>query len=160
MVRSHLEYAHSVWNPCKQGLISDIEKVQKRATKLVAKCKKMSYENRLKYLDLPTLKYRRLRGDMIEVYKILNGHYDSNCAVPNLIQNANSNTRGNSLKLSHVISSLDVRKYSFCLRVVKAWNSLPESVVTTATINSFKGALDNYWSKQDIYYNWKSELTI
>ena len=77
IVRSHLEYCHSVWNPYKLGLISELEKVQKRATKLVIKCKNMTYENRLRYLNLPTLKYRRIRGDMIEVYKILNGFYDN-----------------------------------------------------------------------------------
>ena len=42
-----------------------IEKVQKRATKLVISLKKISYTDRLVYLGLPTLKYRRLRGDMI-----------------------------------------------------------------------------------------------
>jgi hypothetical protein len=76
LVRSHLEYANTVWNPHKSSLIEDIEKVQKRATKLVKGCKNKNYKERLLYLKLPTLKYRRLRGDMIEVYKILNGKYD------------------------------------------------------------------------------------
>jgi len=48
----------------------EIEKVQKRATKLIINLKNMSYINRLLHLKLPTLKYRRLRGDMIEVFKI------------------------------------------------------------------------------------------
>ena len=69
LVRSHLEYAHSVWNPHSADLILALERVQKRATKLVHVCKKMSYRDRLIYLKLPTLKYRRLRGDMIEVLK-------------------------------------------------------------------------------------------
>ena len=83
VVRCHLEYAHSVWSPYHKGLIFDLEKVQKRATKLVEECKKMSYIDRLKYLNLPTLKYRRIRGDMIEVFKIVNNYYDS-LVVPNL----------------------------------------------------------------------------
>ena len=53
LVRSHLEYAHSVWSPRNQYLIEEIEKVQKRATKLVSACKKLPL-----YLKLPTLKYR------------------------------------------------------------------------------------------------------
>jgi ribonuclease P/MRP protein subunit RPP40 len=72
LVRSHLEYAGSVWNPYKKGLIRDIEAIQKRATKLIRNCKSMEYTNRLKWLELPTLKYRRFRGDMLELYKILN----------------------------------------------------------------------------------------
>ena len=76
MVRCHLEYADSVWNPHKLGLIEDIEKVQKRATKLIRECRSMTYKDRLMCLNLPTLKYRRIRGDMIEVFKILNQLYD------------------------------------------------------------------------------------
>ena len=72
LVRSHLEYANSVWNPHRLGLIKDLEKVQMRAT-----IKNFTYKGRLKRLKLPTLKHRRIRGDMIEVYKILTNKYDS-----------------------------------------------------------------------------------
>ena len=71
LVRSHLEYAHSVCNPYRMGLIKDLETVQMRATKLVMKLKHLKYKERLERLKLPTLRYRRTRGDMIEVYKIL-----------------------------------------------------------------------------------------
>ena len=71
-MRSKLEYANSVWNPYKISLISDIEGVQRRATKMVKECKTLSYVERLKCLKLPTLKLRRVRGDVIEVFKILN----------------------------------------------------------------------------------------
>jgi len=70
MVRSHLDYASSVWCPYKTGdieVLEDIEKVQKRATKLVIELKHLPYTERLKRLNLHTLKYRRLRGDMIIV---------------------------------------------------------------------------------------------
>jgi len=77
LVRSHLEYANSVWNPHRRGLIKDLEKVQMRATKLVITIKNLTYKDSLKRLKLPTLKYRRIRGDMIEVYKILTNKYDS-----------------------------------------------------------------------------------
>ena len=72
LVRSHLDYANSVWNPHRLGLIKDLEKVQMRAT-----IKNFTYKDRLKRLKLPTLKHRRIRGDMIEVYKILTNKYDS-----------------------------------------------------------------------------------
>ena len=67
IVRPHLEYASSVWCPYKKGDMSDIEKVQRPATKLVPGFRKLSYANRLKRLCLLTLKYRRLHGDMTEV---------------------------------------------------------------------------------------------
>ena len=70
---------NSVWNPHRLGLIKDLEKVQMHATKLVIRptIKNLIYKDRLKRLKLPTLKYRRIRGDMIEVpvYKILTNVY-------------------------------------------------------------------------------------
>jgi len=51
-----------------------------RATKLIQQIKHLSYKDRLKYLNLPTLLYRRFRGDMIMVFKLLTGIYDSNIA--------------------------------------------------------------------------------
>ena len=68
-VRPHLEYAHPVWSPHLLKHISIIENVQKRATKLVDGLHNYSYSERLRKLDLPTLLYRRERGDMLEVYK-------------------------------------------------------------------------------------------
>jgi len=58
LVRCHLEYANSVLNPHRQGLIKDIEKVQMRATKLVLTVKHLTYRprERLLRLKLPTLK--------------------------------------------------------------------------------------------------------
>ena len=81
MVHPHLEYANSVWCPYKMGDIKEIEKVQKRATKLIINLKSMSYINRLLHLKLPTLKYRRLREDMIEVFKITHEIYDSDASL-------------------------------------------------------------------------------
>ena len=76
LVRSHLEYANSVWNPHRLGLIKYLEKVQMHATKLVITIKNLTNKDRLKRLKLPTLN-RRIRCDMIEVYMILTNKYDS-----------------------------------------------------------------------------------
>jgi hypothetical protein len=69
LVRPHIEYAEAVWSPFKVGDIEKIENVQRRATKQVPTLKNLEYNERLKKLKMPTLKYRRMRGDMIEVYK-------------------------------------------------------------------------------------------
>ena len=82
LVRPHLEFAHTIWFPSLKKLKTLIENVQRRATKQLACCKGMEYEERLKYLDLPCLEYRRLRGDMIEVYKMANSHYDEEIPPP------------------------------------------------------------------------------
>ena len=81
MVRSHLEYAGSVWSPHSKSLIEVLERVQKRATKMISKFRNLNYSERLRKLKLPTLAYRRLRGDAIEMFKVLTGKYD-NLVVP------------------------------------------------------------------------------
>ena len=60
MLNAHLEYAVSVWNPHYRTLVKKLEKVQKRATKLVITIKKLHYEERLRRLKLPTLKYAEI----------------------------------------------------------------------------------------------------
>ena len=67
LVRSHLEYCNSVWAPYKKSYIDKLEKVQKRATNIIPEFKKMHYPDRLKQLNLPTLTYRRSRGDIVVV---------------------------------------------------------------------------------------------
>jgi len=65
LVRPHIEYANSVWHPYKKKDIETIEKVQKRATKLVISVRKSTYKHRLIELNLHTLKYRRIRAGSI-----------------------------------------------------------------------------------------------
>ena len=72
LVRSHLEYGNVVWGPTYQGDIKATESVQRKATKLVQGIKDLSYEDRLRRLQLPSLCHRRRRGDMIYTYKLHN----------------------------------------------------------------------------------------
>jgi len=137
LIRSHLEYANSIWNPHRLGLIKDLEKVQMRATKLVITIKNLTYKDRLKRLKLPTLKYRRIRGDMIEVglYKISTNKYDSRVKLY-LEKQQYSITRGHSLKLVNNRYHYDLRKFSFASRIVNVWNSLPEIVISADTTDT------------------------
>ena len=92
---------------------------------------------------MPTLKYRRIRGDMIEVYKmmmmmmILTNKYDSRVNLY-LEKQQDSTTRGHSLKLVNNRYHYDLRKFSFAPRIVNAWNSLPEIVISAHTTDTFK----------------------
>jgi len=94
MVRSHLDYCSSVWAPYKERDIEALEKVQKKATKILVVLKRLPYCERLKAYQLPTLHYRCIRGDMIETYKITTGKYQG-CVAPSLIKEEIYVTRGN-----------------------------------------------------------------
>ena len=166
LVRSHLDYAISIWSPYKQKYKDAIENVQRRATKQLPGMKNIPYEERLQRLKLPTLAYRRTRGDMIEVYKLLHGKYDSD--VSNIIKlhkdsDTREGTRGHSLKLFidklfMFIACTNVRKESFSLRVTRLWNDLPEVVVTAPSVNSLKHRLDRHCSTEEFLYNYKAAL--
>jgi len=76
-----------------------LEKVQKRATKILPQLKHMNFSDRLEACKLATLHYRRIRGDMIETYKILTGKYDIETA-PSLVGICSSVTRGHRFEIT------------------------------------------------------------
>ena len=159
LVRSNLEYANLVWAPYKKKYIEALESVQKRATKTVPALKHMTYEERLRVLNLPTLVYRRIRGDMIETFKITSGVYDKD-VVPSLCYRNNSNLRGHSKTLGKKRSNIKLRSENFTQRIVTVWNSLPEYVVSAPSTNAFKNRLDKHWSKQEMKFNYQTPLLI
>jgi len=88
---------------------------------------------------MPTLKYRRHRGSVIETYKILHGIYDT-AVSPVLPICQDSVTRGNTWKLVKNLS-----KYVLPKRIINIWDSLPLHVVNSSSVNSFKNNLDRFW---------------
>ena len=143
LVRSNLEYGQSVWSPYLKGDVRRIESVQRYATRQVIGLKDLPYPERLKRLELPTLVFRRQRGDMIEVYKILHKIYDED--VSPQLPLSPLTLRGHSLKLfKQRALRLNLRNNFFTLRVVDKWNSLPDQIVMSETLNQFKNRLDKH----------------
>ena len=112
-----------------------LDKIQRRATKLIPELRDLTYEERLKECGLTTLETRRLRGDQIEV---LNGYenIDSNIFL--------------EIKESKMVkkqSRLDVRKFSFSQRTINVWNNLSTDCVHASSVNMFKNKIDKYLVK-------------
>ena len=115
-----------------------LESVQRRATKLVKTIKDKSYSNRLQALDLPSLDYRRKRGDMILTFKLLNGFMDTDPSL--LFEIKWNNTRGHKLKLFKKRCNLRIRKAFFTQRIVNDWNNLTNEVVNCSTVQQLERA--------------------
>ena len=142
LVRPLLEYNPQVWNPYMVKDISSIEKVQRRATKLVPELHDMPYDDRLKNLSLYSLQHRRERGDMITVYKILNSLVDTDrykYCPPHI---SSQTTRSHSLKVKGIISRTEVRRNFFTQRIVLPWNTLNSVTVESPTLDCFKARYD------------------
>jgi len=143
LVRPHLEYGNAIWHPFLKRQSIVIEKVQRRATKLLRECHSMSYSQRLTYLELFSLKGRRVRGDLIETYKIFNKLVDVDpgriLALPKLECTRNSQRK---IYVNHC--NTNKRKNTFSNRVAPFWNPLPDTFKFAPTTNGFKNLLDGY----------------
>jgi ribonuclease P/MRP protein subunit RPP40 len=142
LIRPRLEYTVQAWRPYLQKDIDLIEGVQRGATKLVVETKGMSYDERLKFLDMTTVETRRVRGDLIEVFKIMKGFENVN--KDKFFTMDTGCTRGHELKLFKPSCRLDFRNYAFSNRIINMWNSLPSNIIACNTVDNFKHKIDIY----------------
>jgi len=150
-----LEYEYVVWRPRFRRDKLEVEKIQRRATKLIPNFRSLPYRDRLEALRLPSLCYRRRRGDMFQVYTILKGidRLESNLffSLADI-----SNTRWHSLKRVKQCSRSSLRQHVFSERVINDWNGLPAHVdiVDSPTLNTFKSWLDKHWIRERYNLPW------
>ena len=140
LVRPHLEYTVQAWFPHQLGHIRILEGVQRRFTRKIQELMSLTYEARFKRLTLITLETRRIRGDLIEVYRILNGLEKIN--PDSLFKRSRyTNIRCHTMKLEKKPVHLDIRQYFFTQIVLDYWNVLPQSsllvqkILTNSKIN-------------------------
>ena len=145
-IRHHLEYCSQIWSPTAAhgnwGIILALESVQRRFTRLIDGVGLLPYSERLRILNLTTLAERRIRGDLIETFKILN----------NIVPYGKSvfNVGKSGLKLISKPALNCNKTVQRCVdaflpqRVTKYWNLLPNSVRMSKSVNSFKSNLQNF----------------
>ena len=113
-----------------------LEKVQHRASRMVQEVRGWSYDQRLSSLKWSTSEDRRLRGDKIQVFKLIKGF---DIAAPNTFFNmSNTGLWGHTFKIYKSAFRTNKGKFSFSNRIFEDWNSLPQHVVSSDTVNTFK----------------------
>lgn len=141
-VRPLLEYCCSAWCPFYVKDTEVLEKVQRRMTRLLPEIRHLTYEERLQRFHLTTLKTRRLRYDLICVYRMLRGLMSVDQSL--FFTQSCRFSRSHSQKMFVKFSRLDIRHHFFSQRIVTVWNNLPKSCVEASNATSFKRNLDNY----------------
>ena len=152
LIRPLLEYGNTVWYPCYKQDSQELEKVQRRATKLVKNLRDMVYPARLRALDLPTLVYRRKRADMLQMYRIITGvdNLDSNNFVK---MDPGVKTRGHRFKILKVRAETREKRSTLGYRAVNDWNALSNHVVEAENLIQFKIRLEKAWHHKEFKYD-------
>ena len=153
-VRPHLEYCVQAWSPTYDKDCWLLERVQKRATKMVNGISNLPYEERLRKLGMFSLSYRRLRGDMIEIFKFVHGQ--STGYLSGMFEfNDKARGRGHQFRLVVKQSRTRIRQSFFSRRAVGHWNKLPTEIVSVTSLRSFKASLDAFFIEKGIAFQHK-----
>ena len=135
LVRPHLEYAATIWDPHLIKDINKLENVQKFAIKMCLKQWDLGYQDLLDLSQFPTLKNHRLYLKLCTLYKIMHGYFyfPLNVFLPQV------NRHSYSLPLVHIPHArTNAFKSSFVPSSVSIWNNLPHEALIAPTITSFK----------------------
>lgn len=144
-VRCHMEFSVSAWSPWSEADKEVLEKVQRRAVSMISGLKGRTYNEKLSELSLMSLEQRRIRYDMIETYKILNGFTSADPSIWfNCIPATARQTRNTAgyMNLERLQARTQIRENFFSVRVPPVWNSLPDEVKKSTSISAFKRQYD------------------
>ena len=111
----------------------------------------LPYEERLVKLGLWTLKERRNRADLVEVFKLVKGLVNNPFDIF-FEKSTNSHLRGHSWKLNKSRCHMDLRKYFFSVRVVDRWNKLPQEAIDSTSVDVFKSRLQRIRDAQMSFF--------
>ena len=144
LVRPIVEYNNVIWGPSYTLDNQKLERIQRKATRMIPSINHLSYYDRLRHLNIPSLQHRRRRGDLIYLYQILKGSYDIENHL--FTPSTSTVTRGHTRKLFKHHTNSYTRSNFYSNRVINDWNSLPQSIVDSPSVNDFKTLLDRHYS--------------
>ncbi|KAK4822155.1 hypothetical protein QYF61_010416 [Mycteria americana] len=162
LVRPYLEYCVQLWGPQHKKDVELLKRVQRTAMKMIRRLEDVSYEDRLRELELFSLEKRRLWGHLTAAFQYLKGAYEK-AGGGHFTRACGDRLRRNGFKLKEGRLRLDVRKKLFTVRVARHWNRLPREAVDAPSLEVFKARLDGALSSLasvlsphlfNIFINW------
>jgi hypothetical protein len=144
-VRPHLEFAVPAWSPWTLGDKEMLEKIQRRAVRMVSGLQGRTYEDRLQELGMISLEGRRTLYDLVQTFKIIRGFDDVDHSIWfDLVgNNPTRHTRqtNDPLNIIRPNPRNDIRRSFFSIRVVDTWNALPSEIKQPKSVNMFKNSV-------------------
>ena len=142
LVRPHIEYCCTIWNPSTKDGTDRVEAVQRRAARYVCNQygRTESVTKMINELDWESLSSRRTKIQLTMLYKIIN-HLIDIPPDPYLSTSRRRLRSNHSLKYNHYSTRTDIFKFSFFPRVIPTWNLLPATLAGAPCLTSFKREL-------------------
>ena len=141
-IRPILEYCSPVWNPKLKQDIVILEKVQRRFTKKVFGLHDCTYSERLNILGLESLEFRRLKLDLIFMYKLIHGYFDINAQDFITFSDIKFTRNSSALKLVQPKSRLELRHNFITVRIIPLWNKISSNLDGVTSLKSFTNLLE------------------
>ena len=148
LVRPHVEYTSSVWDPHLKKLVKQIDGVQRRAARFVKNCytrEPGTVTNLLNELNWIPLEVRRTISRLTLFHKTIHG--DGGLALPNYLTKRSRHLRNSQNKFIELQPHTETYRNSYFCRTVKDWNALPSDLVNSKSVDLFKKALSEYFSQ-------------
>ena len=141
LIRPYVEYCIWVCGAQHRKDVEILERVQRRATKMMRGLELLFYEDRLKELGMFSLQKRKLQGDFSMAFQHLKGDYKQEGNQISAWLDSDR-TRGIGFRLMEERLTLDVMGVFFTEMVVRYWNSLPRELVDALSLEVLKARLD------------------
>ena len=146
LVRPHLEYCCTVWNPFTTKDIVRVENIQRRAARFVLNNyhKRDSVTTMIRHLEWSSLEQHRKRASLLMMYKIHHGFIAINPDNYLFAMPPSATHSYHPSKFQLISARIQIYKNSFFPRTVTWWNSLPDNILTLPTIEVFKGVVRSH----------------
>jgi hypothetical protein len=157
LIRPILEYCSSVWSPSRRDLISNLERVQRKVTKLVFKSY-LPYSERLQKLQLPSLQWRRTYLDLLRTHQVVHGNVSIRKQLfkfTSEVSTSTVNLRRHRFSLYHAGVHCELYRNQFANRVITKWNALPDNLLDITQFALFKSKLKQYLLVSIDPYKWE-----